>query len=364
MTRLEEILSARELPDVMRLKSGRRVKTVEDFEKHKEEIKILLQEYEYGYIPPKPRHMRVEEVSCDEGFCAGKAVHRLMRIELEFEGGKSFSFPLRCMIPQGKTNIPAFVHISFRNETAHHYQPTEEIVDRGYAVFAFDYRDVTSDDGNFKNGIAPMLAPSRRRLNAPGKIAMWAWAAMRVMDYVSTLDYIDKSNVAVIGHSRLGKTALLTGAFDTRFKYVISNNSGCSGAAITRGKIGEKMDAITNVFPYWFCPRYTKEAIAGRIPEKFDQHSLLALSVPRHLIVGSAEEDLWADPTSEYLSLVAVDEVYRLYGKTGLIHPDEIPAPKTYLGEGDAMYHIRHGKHYLSREDWNAYMDYIDKFIK
>ncbi len=364
MSKLQEMLKMRVLPDIMRLKSGRQVKTVADFEKHKSEIQILLQEYEYGYIPPKPKHMSVEEVSCNEGFCAGKAVLRVMNLVFEFDDGKTYSFPLYCAIPTGKTKIPAFVHINFVSTVPSQGQPTEEIVDRGYAVFSFDYRAVTSDDGNFKNGIAPRLTPSRRKLNSPGKIAMWAWAAMRVMDYVSTLDCIDTDNVAVIGHSRLGKTALLAGGFDTRFKYVISNNSGCSGAAILRGKIGEKMDSITKVFPYWFCPRYAKEARAGRIPEMFDQHSLLALSVPRHVIVGSAEEDLWADPTSEYLSLVAIDDVYRLYGKTGLVHPDDVPSPKTYLGEGDAMYHIRHGKHYLGREDWNAYMDYIDRFVK
>jgi hypothetical protein len=81
-------------------------------------------------------------------------------------------------------------------------------------------------------------------------------------------------------------------------------------------------------------------------------------------MIGSAEEDLWADPTSEFLNLATTEEAYKLFGKRGLVHGDRVPSPKTSLGVGDALYQIRHGKHYFSREDWLAYMDYIDKFVK
>ena len=340
------------------------MKTADEFEKRRNEIKKILQEEEYGYIPPKPDHMRVEELSVDESFCAGKAILKCVKLVCQYEHGWEFSFPVYCSIPTKSGRHPAFVHINFSPNVPHKFQPTESIIDRGYAVFSFSYKDVTSDDANFKDGIAPRIASSRRKGVSPGKLVMWAWAAMRVMDYIESLDGIDSSNVAVVGHSHLAKSALIAGGFDERFKYIISNNSGCSGAALSRGKIGEKVDIITSVFPYWFCPRYSKNARKSNIPEGFDQHFLLALSVPRHLLIGSAEEDLWADPTSEFLSLVAINEAYALFGKRGLVHCDTIPTAKTVLAEGDAMYHIRHGKHYLSLEDWCAYMDYIDRFVK
>ena len=126
---------------------------------------------------------------------------------------------------------------------------------------------------------------------------MWAWAAMRAADYLQTLDSADLESLAVIGHSRLGKTALVAAAFDERFRFVHSNNSGCSGAAIIRGKTGEQIDDICRNFPFWFCENYkTYRKNESALP--FDQHLLLALSATRFVSVGSAAEDLWADPAS------------------------------------------------------------------
>ena len=134
------------------------------------------------------------------------------------------------------------------------------------------------------------------------------------------------------------------------------------GAAISRDKVGESVTRITSVYPFWFCPKFVSGA--SRFEELgYDQSFLLALTAPRHLLVGSAEEDEWADPASEFLGLYDVNRVYALYGKRGLVTPDEIPEAKTVLSEGDSCYHIRRGKHYLSREDWAVYMDYIDRVI-
>lgn len=352
MKNIEKILEERGVPSFI---TG--VGSKEEFAKRQEEIRHLLLNEEYGMIPNAPEHMSVEVVSTDDRFCAGSAT--LKKLNLHFEmGGESFAFPITSVIPKSEKKLPAFVSINFSSDVPDKYMPTEEICDNGFAVFSFGYKDVSSDDGNFKNGIAKNLVKSRRKNNAPSKISLWAWAAMRVMDYIMTVDEIDHSNVAVVGHSRLGKTALLTGGCDTRFKYVISNESGCAGAAIERGKIGETYKRIAEVFPYWFCPSFIKKATSGE-NFSYDQNFLLALSVPRTIIIGSAEEDLWADPASEFLAAASLDSAYELFGERGLVHNDEIPTPDTILKSGNVCYHIRTGTHYFSRKDWQAYMSII-----
>jgi hypothetical protein len=354
MNNVEKLLLDRHIPE---LGIGA---TAEDFERRQQEIRELLAEKQFGAIPREPDHMHVETKTTLENIACGRAV--LKRLNFTFEmDSNTFSFPVVSAIPKKKEKVPAFVCLSFERGDAGKYFPTEEIVERGFALFTFCYLDVTSDDNNFKNGIAKYLVDSRRNSNAPGKIALWAWAAMRVMDYVQTLsDVIDLDHVAVIGHSRLGKTALYTGGCDKRFKYVISNDSGCAGAAIELDKVGERYDRISKVFPYWFCPAFNRRAASGKAMP-FDQHYLLSLTVPRYLIVGSAFEDVWADPTSEFLGAASLNDAYALYGKRGLIHNDEIPTPRTVLDEGESVYYVREGTHYLSRHDWNTYMDIIDK---
>ena len=358
MSKIQQIIDERNIPSVLK-----GVRSANDFEKKKEKIKKLLTERQYGEMPPKPEHMFVDEKDIYDRFAAGKAVRKHLTFTFEMDG-KRFSIPVMSIIPKDKQKCPAFVCIDFEGKEANKYMPSEEIVERGFALFTFCYNDVTTDDNDFKNGIAKYLVKSRRKNTAPGKIALWAWTAMRVMDYIETLgDVIDIDNVAVVGHSRLGKTALLAGAFDTRFKYVISNHSGCAGAALERGKVGEKYDRISNVFPYWFCPAFNRDAAKG-VDFPFDQHFLVSLSIPRCIIIGSAIEDVWADPTSEFLCLASLNPVYKLYKKVGLIHNDEIPTPRTVLSDGDSVYYVREGCHYFSRHDWNTYMDIIEKKIK
>ena len=355
MSNVNKLLEDRHIPDFMK-----GVKSISDFEKKQEKIRKLLQERQYGYVPPRPDHMHVEVTSEYDRFACGIAVRKNLDITCEV-GEQKFSFPAMSVIPKSEGKHPAFVFISFEGGEANKYMPTEEIVERGYALFTFSYKDVSSDDDNFKSGIAKHLVKSRRKNTATSKISLWAWAAMRIMDYIETLgDVIDLDNVAVIGHSRLGKTALLTGGLDQRFKYVISNDSGCAGAAIERGKVGETYGRISEVFPYWFCPSFNRDAATG-VDMPFDQSFLLSLTVPRCLIIGSAEEDLWADPTSEFLGAVSVERAYKLYGKRGLVHNDEVPVARCVLDDGEAVYYVRHGAHYLSRHDWNTYMDIIDK---
>ena len=328
--------------------------------KKAEIIDILLTE-EYGFLPPAPMSVTAKIKTSDDNFCAGKAV---LQIKLTCDTGNGiFSFPVyyTCPVKAKKKPVPCFIHINFRDLVPDRYQPTEEIIDNGYAVLSFCYKDVTSDDGDFSNGLAGVIYPNGRTLKTQcGKIGLWAWAAMRIMDYAQTLPELDHSHISIAGHSRLGKTALLTGALDERFYCAFSNDSGCSGAAITREKIGETIAAIYDRFPYWFCQNYAKY-IDNEDKLPFDQHYLIAANIPHRVYVSSAENDTWADPNSEYLACMAASDYYKKHGLTGFVHPDRLPKPGDFFGEGHIGYHLRQGNHYFSREDWKRYIEFLKK---
>ena len=325
--------------------------------KSREEMLKILQEEEYGFLPPPPEELYfTREENVIPNFCAGKApcdritAHCRIRTADGPGEGQWFEFPFDAVIPVKGENLPFFIHINFRPENPDRYMPTEELVDNGFAVFSFCYNDVTRDDGDFTDGMAGILYPDGRRRSAdPGKIAMWAWAAQRVMDYICGLGTpagkpglggkLDLSRSIVCGHSRLGKTALFCAAMDERFAYAYSNESGCSGASYTRGKRGEHVKDICDRFPFWFCENYRKYADhEDEMP--FDQHFLLAAIAPRHVFIGSAEEDLWADPQAEKKSVELVRHLF----------------PEGYID-----WHVREGIHYFSRTDWLRLMAFVKK---
>ena len=329
-------------------------KNLPPLKKREEMLEILFSE-EYGYLPSAPEAIEFSvQENIVRSFCAGKALLNKVTAKCVVNG-KNYEFPFYATIPTDNVKHPFFVHINFRPDVPDRYMPTEELVDNGYAIFSFNYEDVTSDNADFTNGLAGVLLENgERSATDPGKIAMWAWAAHRVMDYAYTLgDVLDFERAIVCGHSRLGKTALLTAATDERFKLAYSNDSGCSGAAISRGKGGESIEKICNRFGYWFCENY-KKYINNEDNMPFDQHYLVASIAPRFVCVGSASEDLWADPTHEMLNCVASSTAFN----KGFVYNDKLPEIGDKYFEGDIGYHIRKGLHYFSREDWIRLMEF------
>lgn len=322
----------------------------------REEMLELLFEHAYGYPVVKPEEVYFEELEKpDPGFCAGKAVLHKIAAKCKVNG-KDFSFPFYATMPTDGEIHPFFIHINFRDCVPDKYMPTEELVDNGFAVLSLCYTDVTSDDGDFTNGLAGVLYENGERgPSDAGKIAMWAWAMHRVMDYAETrTDVLDLAHAIACGHSRLGKTALYAAATDLRFGYAYSNDSGCSGAALARGSTGETVEVISRVFPFWFCKNYRQYACAEETMP-FDQHYLLASIAPRYVMVGSAREDAWACPENELLSCVAASPAFA----AGIVCEDRLPETGDCYIEGDIGYHMRAGKHYFSRTDWNQLIRFV-----
>lgn len=322
-----------------------------------EEMFEILQREEYGYFPSAPEKISFEKTQLrNDNVFGGKGKVWEITITVTVNG-KDFSFPVSYMVPEGNGPFPFFVNINFEKNIPDYYYPAEEILDNGYACFNLYFKDVTSDNDDFTDGLAGLYYPDGKRNNTDcGKIALWAWAACRVLDYAETQSVLDMSKAAVCGHSRLGKTALLAGAADVRFRFVHSNCSGCSGASIARGNTGETVSDICRVFPYWFCENYKKYA-NNEENMPFDQHFLLACIAPRYVSVCSASEDDWADPTGEQLSCFAASPAFEKYGK-GFVCDKKAETGESFT-EGNIAYFYRKGRHFFSREDWNFLMKFI-----
>lgn len=389
------------LPDPLTLNNGTKVRDAKTWhDKRRPEIVRLFQEQVYGKAPGRPEDMNFKITSVKKDARGGKVTRK--EITIYFTGSlEGPRMGLLLYIPNNiKKPVPAFLGLNFFGNHSITDEPDvtlsrrwmrqkkefgiknnqateasrgcrasrwaiDEIVSRGYALATVYYGDIDPDihDG-FQNGVHPLSykqGQTKPLEDEWGSIAAWSWGLSRVLDYLETDPDVDAKRVAVVGHSRLGKTALWAGASDERFGLVISNNSGCGGAALSRRRFGETVKRINTNFPHWFCDNFKKYSDAeDTLP--VDQHMLLALIAPRPLYVASAVKDRWCDPRGEFLSVRHADTVYRLLGTTGM-PVDELPEVDSPVS-GKIGYHIRSGSHNITRYDWQQYLDFADRHLK
>ena len=386
------------LPDPLMMADGAPVKSVKAWEsKRRPEILELFKKEMYGRAPGKPAKQSYFVLSHHKNVLGGKADRK--QVEVRFAGtGEGPRMTILIYLPaRAKGPVPTFLTLNFRgNHTLHSDPairlphswvrgkvkgetennratekgrglaksrwPVETILARGYALAAIYYGDIDPDfDDGWKNGVHALYpATHKRKPEEWGSIATWAWGLSRAMDYLETDREIDHQRVAVMGHSRLGKTSLWAGASDPRFALVISNNSGCGGAALSRRAFGETVQRINTSFPHWFCDNFVKyNANENKCP--VDQHQLIALIAPRPVYIASAVDDRWADPKGEFLSGLHANPVYQLYGLPGL--PAKKQPPLDTPSMGSIGYHIRSGRHDVTKFDWAAYLKFADKHL-
>jgi hypothetical protein len=363
------------VPELLTTENGRKVTDVKMWEevRRKELFDIFMRE-EYGIRPAAANdRSRVSfKVTDVREAMDGTAVRKLITITYKGPCG-TLAFPVTAFIPKSEKKVPAFVLICNRpaaenidpeRKKKSGFWPAEEIVARGYAAIAFWNGHIAPDDKKSKcrKGIFPCVEANNKRTKSSwATLSAWAWGASRVMDWIESEKLIDNTRVAVVGHSRGGKTSLLTGVTDTRFAMACVNNSGCSGAKLNHINLpkSESIAIITKNFLHWFCGNYLKY-IKKEMVMPFDQHQMVALMAPRLVAIASATKDDWAGQEGEWWSAKLASSAWELYGKKGLV-AEKYPSPEAPQQKGCISYHLRSGIHNLTPYDWKCYMDFADK---
>jgi hypothetical protein len=379
------------LPELLKASDGTMVKTADEWRsRRRPELLATFEREMYGKAPARPA-LTYEVLEESTPALDGKARRKQVRI---FFGGKKEgpSMDVLLYVPAAASGpVPFFWGLNFqgnhtvsadpgillarppvepagvvrarplkefaRGDQATRWQ-VEQVLARGYGTATAWYEDIDPDyDDGFKNGVHALYPDieAKRDGSTWGSLAAWAWGLRVGMDYLEQEAWCDARRVALHGHSRLGKAAVWAGAQDERFSVVISNDSGCGGAALSKRFFGETVGRINTSFPHWFCRHYHQWN--GREPEMtFDQHQLLALVAPRGLLVGSAEDDAWADPEGELQAAVAASSAFTLLGEQGLE-----PGWKRInaaISRGNPAHWQRAGKHDVMPADWERWMTF------
>lgn len=349
-------------------------------------------EQEYGFTPQHTGiKVKYETIATNPEALGGLATQKQVRFLFTGKNGQTHEALLLLYLPNNTAKrVPVIIGYNFHgNQTTTLqddviFSPSKDLMQsagsekwvrgeqqrrwsyeaalrRGYAVATMCYHDICPDSPDLlAQGVLPLFPgydESQRTPSGWGTIGVWAWGYSRIADYLQKKEpRIDGKRLVVMGHSRLGKTALWAGAQDKRFRVVISNNSGCGGAAMSKRVFGENIARITASFPHWFCPAFNAYS-ENEAALPFDQHELLALIAPRYVYVASAEDDQWADPKGEYLSACYAGAAYQLYEASS---PSEAQRQEVKLHH-NVGYHIRPGGHDVTEYDWQCFLDFCDK---
>jgi hypothetical protein len=240
-----------------------------------------------------------------------------------------------------------------------------QALQRGWGHLYLDTGSVQLDNGGgLTAGIIGLTNQGQpRAMDDWGVLRAWAWGASRVLDYLQSDPAVDASRVAVAGHSRWGKGALVAMAYDTRFSLGYISSSGAGGAKLHRRYYGEQVENVAAASEYhWMAGNYLQYAgplQASDLP--VDAHELIALVAPRPLFISSGNDgDQWVDARGMFMAAAAAQPVYRLLGAHDM-GADQFPPLETGLLDGEISFRQHSGGH-TDQPNWPVFLAFAARY--
>lgn len=376
----ENKVGAYVLPDPLVLGSGLQVADGETWrQQRRPELLELYRKEIYGRVPPNAPEVSFTVVETDSQALKGRAVHKVVSARAGDKPGGPVA-TLQLYLPSHASGrVPVLLHLLFGKPPSFDETPKEgatskaseagpiaEFLDRGYGYAMFRYTDWEPDGPSTPPTGVRLLSRAEPSYQGSGDdwgaISAWAWGASRMLDYLEKDPGVDATRIALIGHSRLGKTVLWAGAQDERFALIFSSCAGEMGSALARRDFGETVDDMAGSFGHQFARNFEK--YIGHWNElPVDTHCLIALQAPRPVLITGGTQDQWADPRGEFLAEVAAGPIYRLLGKKDL-GAAAFPAVDTPLMTGELGFLYHTGPHAITPSDWEVFLKFVDRYFQ
>jgi len=337
------------MPDPLVAKDGSAVTTPDQWAKRRMEMKQILEDYEFGHMPPPPGNVTGKLIS-SQVIQSGSASLLYRQVHLTFGPGQKLGFDLSIFSPfspasvvEDKSvpgpNFPTIIHLTYRTGT-NSLAPYAEAFRRGYAVVQIDYKQLGADALNFRQtGFFPSYPDYDWN-----DFAAWAWGVSRAVDFLVTDPFTDKTKLIVAGVSRLAQSAELAGAFDDRIALVAGVGCGCAFRFTGHGRGGKQgLDEVIDQNTYWFGPNLPQfYGQTDKLP--FDQHWMVVLTAPRRFILCNGLDDQYVNGNGVAQSYLAAKPTFAMLG---------VPE---HLAQN-----FRPGPHGFQSADWLAILDFADQ---
>jgi hypothetical protein len=335
----------KEMPDPLTMNNRAKVRTAEQWKTRRREMIKILEDYEYGHMPPPPGNVKGALVAPTRRIAAGNADYRMVR--LSFGPGEKLGFDLGIFTPaaaedgQNKNKYPVLISMGF-SAGENSLGPSSVALARGYAVATIGYNQLGADAPNYRSTAFFPAYPDYDW----NDFSAWAWGISRAVDYLVTDPMIDKDKIMATGASRLGQAVLLAGALDER----IALSAPAAGGMAFRfsgkemgGGLGQGIAEIVDQNTYWFGPRFAEfKGQTERLP--CDQHWLVALTAPRLFIMCNSLADQYGRAYAAAQTYLSAKPVY------------------AFLKADDNLgVNFRPGGHGMTSEDWSALLDFADQ---
>ena len=358
------------LPDPLVLKNGRRVTSAKIWwDQRRPEIVEDFDREIYGRVPPVTPAVKWEVISTTTDAVITKTL--IGHVDNSAFPEIAVDIQLVLTTPaNAKGKVPVIMEFGFNGPRRGPAPPEptwqKQVLAKGWGYAILVPGSIQADNGQgLTRGIIGLVNKGQpRKLDDWGALRAWSWGASRALDYFETDPAVDARRVGIEGHSRYGKAAAVTMAYDPRFAIAFISSSGEGGVKLHRRNWGELVENVAGTGEYhWMAGNFIKYAGPLNWDDlPVDSHELIALCAPRPVFISAgATGDGWVDAKGMFLAAVGAGPVYKLLGKRDL-GTTEFPSVETPLIDGDVAFR-RHSGGHTPLPNWPTFLIFAQKEV-